>query len=75
MAYGVTFRWPDTNGGSTATFVCPNEMFVVSRECLAEGRWETFDQRGCGVLASEFMDVSTRSQNVNYEIQSFGCMD
>lgn len=48
----TTFKWPETNGGSVATFICPNNMmFSVSRSCRIGGHWDMFDEEGCGTLA------------------------
>ena len=64
----VVFQWPETASGSVATFICPNNnMFAVSRRCLDGGRWDKFDQEGCGVLSAEFDDITMESQNVRIE--------
>lgn len=61
----VVFKWPETDSGFNATFVCPNNMiFNVSRQCLSSGLWGGFDYGGCGVLASVFETISMASQNV-----------
>ena len=61
----IVFKWPETDSSSNATFVCPNNaMFMVSRQCYFDGQWGTFDEKGCGVLAMEFEEISVASQNV-----------
>ena len=61
----TTFKWPETNGGSDASFTCPNNpSFTVSRRCIPGGQWGIFDEAGCGVLTQVFRDISASSQNV-----------
>lgn len=51
----TTFKWPETNGGSFAIFVCPNNiMFEVNRFCEIGGHWDMFREDGCGTLAPQF---------------------
>ena len=48
----TTFKWPETNSGSSAFFTCPNNMlFTVERYCIPGGHWDTFNEEGCGTLA------------------------
>lgn len=64
------FKWPETNGGSSASFMCPNNpSFTVNRQCIPGGQWGTFDEAGCGVLTQVFRDISARSQNVYNKLQ------
>ena len=73
LVNNVVFKWSETVSSFNATFVCPNnEMFAVSRQCYFDGQWGTFNEKGCGVLAMEFEDISVASQNVMMQLwQSF----
>ena len=69
MSNDIVFQWPETAGGSNASFICPNNrLFTVSRKCFTDGQWGRFDDKGCGVLASEFEDISGAAQNVRNQI-------
>ena len=55
---GITYTWPAILGGSTVTFICPNNpAYSVSRECSAIGRWHDFDREACGVLTEELNNL------------------
>ena len=61
----TVFKWPDTAGGSNASFICPNNLlFTVSRMCFKDGQWGEFDDKGCGVLGPEIEVISMAAQNV-----------
>lgn len=45
---GITFYWPETQRGVTATFTCPlNREIVVARSCGIGGEWSGFDESAC----------------------------
>ena len=65
MSNNIVFKWPQTAGGSNASFICPNnQLFSVSRKCFTGGKWGQFNDEACGVLASDFEDISMAAQNV-----------
>ena len=69
MSNDIVFKWSETAGASNASFICPNNgLFTVSRTCFTGGQWGQFDDKGCGVLASEFEDISVAAQNVRDHI-------
>ena len=71
LSNGVVFKWPETASSSNASFVCPNNMmFNVGRQCYFDGQWGTFDDEGCGVLATEFEDINVASENVMKQLWS-----
>ena len=42
----TAFDWPETVGGATANFLCPNNN-NVTRLCGVGGIWGDFDLEGC----------------------------
>ena len=72
LSNGVVFKWPETVSSFNASFVCPNNiMFTVGRQCYFDGQWGTFDEEGCGVLATEFEHITVASVNVMKPLCSF----
>jgi hypothetical protein len=47
---GISYSWPTTSGGETATLTCPlNSDVIVTRNCSSEGLWQTTVDDGCTV--------------------------
>ena len=42
----TTFDWPETLGGTNASFLCQNNN-SVTRMCGVGGIWKEFDREGC----------------------------
>ena len=55
---GITYNWPMTPSGSSASFSCPNNpTYTVNRECSVEGLWQDFDLDACGLLTEELNNL------------------
>jgi hypothetical protein len=47
---GISYSWPITSGGETATLTCPlNSDVIVTRNCGGEGLWLNIIDDGCTV--------------------------
>lgn len=52
------FTWQEVSRNTRIYHQCPNNnKYSVSRLCNSEGKWEEFDQNGCGVLDDQLDDL------------------
>ena len=61
---GISYSWPITNGGVTATLTCPvNSNVIVTRNCNTEGLWQNIIDNGCTVN-EQLQRINTSFANV-----------
>lgn len=63
---GTDFVWPETLGGTNATFICPlsRNNDTVYRFCMDGGVWQPFDETSCGVVLGELNRLNDSFANV-----------
>ena len=62
---GITYSWPRTLGGETASVTCPvNSNVLVIRNCSNEGSWQTFTEEGCESVNEQLDRLNSSFTNV-----------
>ena len=62
---GISYSWPRTLGGETASVTCPvNSSVLVMRNCSSEGLWQTFTDDGCETVNEQLDGLSSSFTNV-----------
>ena len=64
----LTFSWPKTLGGKTATFTCPENGShnLVMRNCTSNGLWQPFPENGCSMNTDGQLDGQLDGQNTSF---------
>ena len=62
---GITYSWPRTFGGETASLMCPTRSIVlVMRNCSSDGLWQMVADDGCDTVNEQLNQLNESFANV-----------